>query len=112
MLVEGAGGTRGADYVGRELRRPVPGARPRFDPSGEQSAGMPQRRGSLAMRPVAACVSPDYMLNDAAGENSPAARTNAASMRLLTATPCLGEVGHHARVPLEVCGRVLLSARS
>ncbi len=53
-----------------------------------------------------------YILNDAAGENSPAARTNAASMRRLTAIPCLGEIGHGAPLPLEMCRRIFLSIRS
>jgi dethiobiotin synthetase len=52
-----------------------------------------------------------YILNDAAGENSPAARTNAASMRRIIAIPCLGEVGHHTPVPLEMCRRVLSSVQ-
>jgi dethiobiotin synthetase len=52
-----------------------------------------------------------YILNDAAGENSPATRTNPASLRRLTAIPCLGEIAHGASVPLELCRRLLSSTR-
>jgi dethiobiotin synthetase len=50
-----------------------------------------------------------YILNDAAGDSSPAARSNGASMRRLTTIRCLGEIGHGAPVPLEVCRQLLSS---
>src|SRR5260370_32881612 len=53
-----------------------------------------------------------YILNNAAGENSPTVRTNAASLRRLTAIPCLGEIAHGAPVPLELCRRVLSLTQS
>src|SRR5260370_36300548 len=53
-----------------------------------------------------------YILNDAAPENSPAARTNATSMRRLTKIQCLGEIAHAAPVPLEMCRRLLSSTRA
>src|SRR5260370_26591667 len=40
-----------------------------------------------------------YILTDATPENSPAARTNATSMRRLTKIQCLGEIAHGAPFP-------------
>jgi dethiobiotin synthetase len=53
-----------------------------------------------------------YILNDATPENSPASLTNATSMRRLTTIQCLGEIGHNAPVPPEMCRQLLSSIRS
>jgi dethiobiotin synthetase len=52
-----------------------------------------------------------YILNDAAGDNSPATRSNGASLRRLTTIQCLGEIGRGAPIPPEVYRRLLSSAR-
>lgn len=52
-----------------------------------------------------------YILNDVSGEDSPAVRSNAQSLRRLTQVPCLGELGYRASVALSICQRLLSSHR-